>query len=253
MVDSEFPNEERGIGPGERGVEEAKEATSTAQIKHGKADVNPAGIKLRCEPYDESVYYGPVYTEQISPYLARDPNTGLYFTHGNWIIFLEKKKQGKIFERVTFTTQHKYGVRQLRREFHEGKIDQSRFVTKEKTKFRLDIDVDDYEPAPIERELNSWVDAFGPAPLGVYGVPSFEWKPDIYLQEWIWEVKEHMSFGRLFFKAILERRPSEFRIRQYAALELSPSKWDYLVDKSADPYDRSVRGPSLDTGWMKAP
>jgi hypothetical protein len=170
----------------------------------------------------------------------------VYYIHGNYMYYLEKRRKGIIFHRVTHTSGKTYLYRQLYR-LSTGKIANNKFIAQKGGKFGIDVNLTG-KPTLFakERSRNAWLDPWG---LKTLLAPS-SWKKETTLYEWLFEVKGHKDFGRLYVRGILDMKPEHFRIRQYKAKYLNNSQWKRLRN-SRKPLGTSTAKPVLDTKWQK--
>ncbi len=211
----------------------------------GSPATRPAKPKLRCKSVRKSIIYYPRYVN-ITPNLATTAGKNVYYIHGNYMYYLEKRHKGIVFHRVTHTSGKIYLYRQLYR-LSTGKIVGNKFISQKGGKFGLDVDLTG-KPTLFakERTRNAWLDPWG---LKTLLLPS-SWKKETTLYEWLFEVKGHKDFGRLYVRGILDMKPEHFRIRQYKAKYLNNAQWKRL-QSSRKPSGISTAKPVLDTKWQK--
>jgi hypothetical protein len=212
----------------------------------GSPATRPAKPKLRCKSARKSVIYYPRYVNK-TPNLATTSAKNVYYIHGNYEYYLEKRRKGIIFHRVTHTSGKTYLYRQLYR-LSTGKIVSNKFIPKKGGKFGIDVNLTGGKPSLYakERALNAWLDPWG---VKMLLAPS-SWKKETTLYEWLFEVKGHKDFGRLYVRGILDIKPEHFRIRQYKAKYLNNAQWK-LLESSRKPSGTSTAKPVLDTKWQK--
>ena len=212
----------------------------------GSAATRQTKPKLRCKSVGKSVIYFSRYVN-ITPNLATTARKNVYYMHGNYMYYLEKRRKGVIFHRVTHTSGKTYLYRQLCR-LSKGKIANNKFISQKGGKFGIDVDLTAGKSSLFakERTLNAWLDPWGLKTL----LPPSSWKKEATLYEWLFEVKGHKNFGRLYVRGILDMKPEHFRIRQYKAKYLNNSQWKRLLN-STKPSGTSTAKPVLDTKWQK--
>jgi hypothetical protein len=210
----------------------------------GSRATRSAKPKLRCKSARRSVIYYPRWVN-ITANLATTSAKKEYYIHGNYMYYLEKRK-GPIIRQVTHTSGKTYLYRQFYR-LSTGKIANNRFVSRKGGKFGIDVNQTGKSSLyPKERRLNAWLDPWG---LRTQLAPS-AWKKGTTLYEWLFEVKGHKDFGRLYVRGILDMKREHFRIRQYKAKYLNNAQWRRLRNSRRSP-STSTAKPVLDTKWQK--
>jgi hypothetical protein len=211
----------------------------------GSPATRSAVPKLKCQSVTKSVIYYPRYVNK-TPFLATTSQKNVYYIHGNYMYYLETRHNRFISSRATHTSKKTYLYRQYAR-LSKGKIAGNRFTSRKAGKFGIDVNLTAKPKLyPKERKLNAWLDPWGVKAL----TAPASWKRQTTLYEWLFEVKGHKNFGRLYVKGILDMKPEHFRIRQYKAKYLNNSQWKRLL-ASRKPSRISTAKPELDTKWQK--
>ena len=244
-----FDKKEKGLE--DRGVDESRDAVSTAPFKPPAKEPEQPTIKLCYQPVARNVLWSyHSYTEELSPYLNRDLMTRLYWYHGNHTFYLSRMTYDHgiaVDQRVTFEKNYRY--RQYRRLWM---VKGSALIPELGPGFILDIDPFDAMPNEIELELGAWVDPFGNKPFA----PPDQWEQITEYEEWLLEIIGYPSFGRLHLRALIEQKKNAFRIRHFPAIEIKTVKqWNMLLNESTTPFGYQVNDylREFDTGWVKVP
>jgi hypothetical protein len=92
----------------------------------------------------KSVIYYPRYVNK-TPNLATTSAKNVYYIHGNYEYYLEKRRKGIIFHRVTHTSGKTYLYRQFAR-LSKGKITNNKFIAQKGGKFGIDVNLTGGKP-----------------------------------------------------------------------------------------------------------